>query len=108
MTIMECLHHVGFNARNRREKHVLFQGKLAQINLVFRRGDKVQKLAHLGLIGCIMEELYEFDVVRLFLEVFLQEPVNTRLEHEGIVNGDHANLSELVGSIGWGLGLEAG
>jgi hypothetical protein len=43
-----------------------------------------------------MEKIKEISVVGLRTEVDLEETINCSLEHEGVVNGDHANFWNAV------------
>ena len=38
-----------------------------------------------------MEEIEQIDVVRFLTEMFLEKVINRALEHEGIVDSDHAD-----------------
>lgn len=77
-------------------QNILFKRELAEINITFGGGDQVEKLAHLGLIGRLVEEFKEIDVVRLMLEVHFQQMVNSGFQHEGVVDGDHPDLGYAV------------
>lgn len=70
--------------------HGLVERELAQVDVVFRRGDQVDQLAELGLerdlptsisrdrrqSTDIMEELEQVDVVALLAEVLLEQEVD--------------------------------
>lgn len=73
------------------DEAVLFHGKVVEVDLVLRGGEQVAQLAKLGLEGGLVEELDEVDVGGVGAEVLLEEGVDGGLEHEGVVDGDHAD-----------------
>jgi hypothetical protein len=73
-----------------------FQGKFTQIHFVLRSGDEINELSKFCLVRRFMEKIKEIDVVGLRAEVNLEETINCSLEHEGVVDGDHANFWNAV------------
>jgi hypothetical protein len=70
----------------------LVEAKVVEIHVVFWGGQEVAQLAALGLEGDFVEELDHVEIALFLAEVLLQEHVDGRLEHEGVVDGDHADL----------------
>ena len=73
------------------DEHVLLQGEVVKVDLVFGGGDQIAQLAQLGLPGDFVKQLDEVDVGGVRAEVLLQNDIDSRLKHEGIVVGDHAH-----------------
>ena len=69
----------------------LFEAEVVQVNVVFRGGDEVAELAQFCLEGDFVEELDEVDVRGVRAEVLLQDEVDGGLEHECVVDRDHAH-----------------
>lgn len=72
-------------------EHVLFQGEVVEVDLVFGGGNQIAQLAQLGLPGDLVEQLDKVDVGGVGAEVLLQDDIDSGLEHEGIVDSDHAH-----------------
>lgn len=70
---------------------VLLHGEVVEVDLVLGGGEQVAQLAELRLEGGLVEELDEVDVGGVVAEVLLEEGVDGHLEHEGVVDGDHAD-----------------
>lgn len=70
---------------------VLVHGEVVEVDSLLGGGEQVTQLAQLGLNGGLVEELNEVDVGGVRAEVLLEEGVDGRLQHEGIVDGNHAN-----------------
>ena len=64
--------------------------------MIFGSGDKINQLPHLSLVRRLLEHLDKIDIVRLPLEMNLDQPVDGSLEHEPIVDGDHAHFWDAV------------
>lgn len=73
------------------DEAVLLHGEVVEVDDVLGGGEEVAELAHLGLEGDLVEELEEVDVAGVVAEVLLEEGVDGRLEHESVVDGDHAD-----------------
>lgn len=73
------------------DEHILFQGEVVEVDLVFGGGDQVAQLAQFGLPGDLVEQLEEIDVGGVRAEVLLQDDIDSGLEHEGVVDGNHAH-----------------
>lgn len=88
------------------DERVLLQAEVVKVNVVFGRGEQVAGLAQLGLEGDFLEELDEVDVGGVTAEVLLEEDEDGGLEHEGVVDGDHADtgLEVPAGLAAAGLG----
>ena len=74
----------------------LLDAEIGQVDVILWRREQVAGLADLGLEGDFVEELEEVDVRRVTAEVFLQQDVDSRLEHEGVVDGDHGDAGLAV------------
>lgn len=91
----------------------LFQGEPVQVDVVFWRSEQIDQLPHLRLerglqivSSCatnsktlsahLEEELDNVNVIGFFPEVRLEQLVNSRLEHESVVDGNvaHSGLSQ--------------
>lgn len=74
--------------------------------MVFRGGEQVAELADFGLEGCIVEEFEEVGVGGVGFEVVAEEDVDGGFEHEGVVDGDHADFGDFIpaGLAAAGLG----
>jgi hypothetical protein len=74
--------------------------------MVFGCGEEVAGLSELGLESDFLEQLDEVDVCGVGAEVLLQEDEDGGLEHEGVVDGDHADagLEVPAGLTAAGLG----
>lgn len=70
--------------------------EVVQVDVVFRGSDKITQLAEFSLEGNLVEELDKIDICRVRAEVFLQENVDRGLEHEGIVDCNHADSRAAV------------
>lgn len=51
--------------------HSPIQTELAQIDMILRSGDEIHKLAVLGLVSRLVEDVEEVSVVRFLSEMFL-------------------------------------
>ena len=71
---------------------VLLQTEVVEVNVVLRGSEQVTGLAQLGLEGDFVEQLHQVDVVLLLTEVLLEKDVDGALEHESIVDSDHADI----------------
>ena len=69
----------------------LVDAEIGQVDVVLGRRQQVARLADLSLEGDLVEELEQVDVRRVGAEVLLQQDVDGRFEHEGVVDGDHAD-----------------
>lgn len=72
-------------------EHVLVHREVVQVNVVLRGGDQIAQLTQLGLPGSLVEELDNVDIGRVGAEALLQDEVDGRLEHEGIIDGDQVD-----------------
>ena len=70
---------------------VLLHREVVQVDVVLWCGEQVAGLAELRLEGDLVEELHQVDVGGVLAEVLLEEDVDGGLEHEGVVDGDHAD-----------------
>lgn len=73
------------------DEHVLVHGEVVQVDVVLGRGDQVAQLAQLRLPGDLVEQLHEVNVGRVRAELLLQDVVDRGLEHEGVVDRNHAH-----------------
>lgn len=73
------------------DEGVLGHAEVVQIDIVLRRGDEVAQLAQLGLPGDFVEELDQVNVGGVAAEVFLEDKVDGRFEHEGVVDRYHTH-----------------
>lgn len=64
--------------------------------MLFGSSDQVNKLSHLRLVSCLVEELEEVNIIALLSKMALDEVVNRRLEHERVVDGDESDFSVLI------------
>lgn len=80
----------------KKKENLPLEGELAEIDFILRGGDKVDELAHLGLVGRLVEDVEEIGVVRLRAEVGFEQMVDGALEHEGVVHRDQTDLGLLV------------
>lgn len=71
---------------------VLLQAVVVQVGASLGGRQQVTQLADLGLPRGLVEELDHVNVGRVGTEVLLQQDVDGRLEHEGVVDGDHADV----------------
>ncbi len=83
---------------------VFLHAEVVQINLILWRSQEVAGLSQLGLEGDFMEELDEVDIRRVLAEVLLEEGVDCGFEHEGVVDGDHADAFLAVPTWGTAAG----
>jgi len=72
-------------------KHVLLHREIIQVDVVLRGGDQIAQLTQLGLPGSLVEELDDVDIRRVGAEALLQNHVDGRFKHEGIVDGDQTD-----------------
>lgn len=88
------------------DEAVLFGAELREIDVVLRGGEEIAELADFGLEGGGVEEFEELGVVGVGVEVLFEQDVDGGFEHEGVVDGDHADFRELVpaGLAAAGLG----
>ena len=78
------------------DEGVLLHAEVVEVDVVFGGGEEVAGLAELGLESDFVEELHEIYVVLFLPEVLLQQCVDGALEHEGVVDGDHADFGHEV------------
>lgn len=64
--------------------------------MIFGGSDQVDELSHLRLISRFVEELDKVDIITLLSEIGLDEVVNRRFEHEGVVDSDKPDLRLLI------------
>jgi hypothetical protein len=74
------------------DEGVLLEAEVVKVDVILGRGEQIASLAKLGLEGDFLEELDEVDVRSVGAEVLLEEDEDGGLEHEGVVNGDHADF----------------
>jgi len=74
------------------DEGVLLEAEVVEVDVVFGCGEKIAGLAKLGLESDFLEQLDDVDVGRVAAEVLLEEDEDGGLEHEGVVDGDHADL----------------
>lgn len=74
------------------DKHVLLHGEVVEIDVVLGGGDQITKLTQLGLPGGLVEELNEVNVGGVGTEALLEDEVDSRLQHESIVDRNQADL----------------
>jgi hypothetical protein len=88
------------------DEGVLLEAEVVEVDVVFGRGEQVAGLAELGLESDFLEELNEVDVRGVTAEVLLEQDEDGGLEHEGVVDGDHADVGREVpaGLAAAGLG----
>lgn len=90
------------------DEGVLLEREVVEVDFVLGGREQVASLAQLGLEGDLVEELNKINVLFLVLaEVLLQQDVDGRLEHEGVVDGDHANIRHEVPARAAAAGLGA-
>jgi hypothetical protein len=78
------------------DESVFLQTEVVEVDVVFRGSQQVAGLAQLGLEGDFVEQLHQVDVVAILAEVLLEQDVNGALEHESIVDGNHADVGHKV------------
>ena len=83
---------------------VFLHREVVQVDVVLWCGEQVAGLAELGLEGDLVEELHQVDVGGVLAEVLLEENVDGGLEHEGVVDGDHADTVLAVPTWGAAAG----
>ena len=52
-----------------------------------------------------MKQLHKIDIGRMLTEIFLEEHIDGRLEHEGVVDGDHADVGHAEPARGAAAGV---
>lgn len=70
----------------------LVEAEVVEVDVVLGGSQEVAQLAALGLEGDLVEELDHVDVALVLAKVLLEEHVDGGLEHEGVVDGNHADL----------------
>lgn len=70
------------------DEGVLLDRESAQVDVVLRGSDEIQELAELSLVGGLVEELDQVNVVGILSEMLLEEEVDGRLENEGVVDSN--------------------
>lgn len=78
------------------DEAVFLGGELRQVDVVLWSRQQVAELADFRLEGGGVEDLEEAGVGRVGAEVLGEEDVDGGFEHEGVVDGDHADFGELV------------
>lgn len=78
------------------DEGVLFQAEVVEIDVVLGGGQEVAGLAKLRLERRLVEEFDEVDVGLFLPEVLFQQNVDARLEHKGIIDGNHADIGHEV------------
>ncbi len=78
------------------DEAVLLRGEVGEVDVVLGGREEVAELADFGLEGGGVEELEHVDVGGVGAEVLLQEDVDGHFEHEGVVDGDHADARVAV------------
>lgn len=73
------------------DEHVLLHGEVVEVDVVLRGGDEVTKLTQLGLPGGLVEELDHVNVGGVRAEALLEDEVDTRLQHESVVDSDQTD-----------------
>lgn len=73
------------------DEHVLLHGEIVEVDVVLGGGDEVTKLTQLSLPGGLVEELDDVNVGGVRAETLLEDEVDSRLQHEGVVDGDLAD-----------------
>ena len=74
------------------DEHVLLHGEVVEVDVVLGGGDQITQLTELSLEGGLMEELNEVNVGGVRAEALLQDHVDSRLQHEGVVDGNQTNI----------------
>lgn len=78
------------------DEAVFFRGEVVEVDTIFRRGEEVAELADFGLESDAVEQLDHIGVAGMLAEVFLEEDVEGHFEHEGVIDGDHADAGLAV------------
>ena len=78
------------------DEGVLLHGEVVEVDVVLGRGEQVAGLAQFRLEGDFVEELEKVGVAVLAPEVLFEEVVDGAFEHEGVVDGDHADFGHEV------------
>lgn len=74
------------------DEGVLLEAEVVKVDVVLGCGEQVAGLSELGLEGDFLEELDDVDVGGVAAEVLLEEDEDGGFEHEGVVDGNHADV----------------